>query len=68
MITRTRGQRIPVDERPAVVTEVARRYYDGASIRGLSAELGMSYGLIHRLLREAGVTFRPRGGYIHPTA
>lgn len=38
------------------------RYEAGASIRALSEESGRSYGFVHRLLGEAGVEFRSRGG------
>ncbi|KXA67449.1 hypothetical protein HMPREF3223_00978 [Cutibacterium avidum] len=42
--------------------ELAGRYNQGASIRSLARESGRSYGLVQKLLREAGVEFRPRGG------
>nr|WP_243795613.1 helix-turn-helix domain-containing protein [Saccharopolyspora gloriosae] len=38
-------------------------YEKGASIRTLHKETQYSYGKIHRLLHEAGTTFRPRGGH-----
>ncbi|MDT0317411.1 helix-turn-helix domain-containing protein [Streptomyces millisiae] len=34
----------------------------GQSIRDLLVEIERSYGFIHRLLDEADVTFRSRGG------
>lgn len=37
------------------------RYEDGDTIRDLKAATGRSYGYLHRLLREAGTTLRPRG-------
>lgn len=50
------------DERRAMAQVLARRYRDGASIRSLAADFGRSYGFVQRLLREAGVVARPRGG------
>mgnify|MGYP001436628772 CR=1 FL=1 len=38
------------------------KYDSGASIRALAQETGRSYGGVHRLLTDAGVTFRSRGG------
>jgi transposase len=35
------------------------------SVREIGEETGRSYGAVHRLLREAQVSFRPRG---NPTA
>ncbi|MGI8309658.1 helix-turn-helix domain-containing protein [Saccharopolyspora hattusasensis] len=37
------------------------KYEKGASIRQLCKESGRSYGIVHRMLAEAGVQFRPRG-------
>ena len=34
----------------------------GASIRDLASETGRSYGFVHRMLSEAGVALRGRGG------
>lgn len=55
-------QRLTPDERRAMAQVLAQRYRDGASIRSLAADFGRSYGFVQRLLREAGVTARPRGG------
>ncbi|AXE38426.1 helix-turn-helix domain-containing protein [Acidipropionibacterium virtanenii] len=54
--------RLTGDERAAMARVLADRYRDGASIRSLAADFGRSYGLVQRLLREAGVQTRPRGG------
>jgi hypothetical protein len=48
--------------RGALGKQVAARYATGASIRDLAAEMGRSYGFVHRLLVEAQVTLRDRGG------
>ncbi len=52
-----RGIRIDLD-----TDEVAREYESGLTVRQVAALYGVSYGKIYRLLVEAGVTFRPRGG------
>jgi hypothetical protein len=59
---RVKGQRLIGGRRQAVREQLAIRYTQGASIRTLAAESGRSYGLVHRLLVEAGVTMRSRGG------
>ena len=38
------------------------RYEAGESIRSLASSTGRSYGFIHRILTEMGVTLRSRGG------
>ncbi len=48
--------------RDELAAHLRARYETGVSIRGLAAEYGGSYGLIHKLLVEAGATLRPRGG------
>jgi predicted transcriptional regulator len=48
-------------ERAKVVKVVQRQYKQGASIRQIADETGRSYGNVHRLLSESGVTLRPRG-------
>lgn len=62
-----RQPRVVGDERQALARELADRYNDGAPIRSLSQEYGRSYGLVRRLLVEAGVEFRARGG-LDPSA
>ncbi len=57
-----RQPRLTGDQRRAVAQVLAERYREGASIRSLAVETGRSYGLVQRLLAEAGVEFRPRGG------
>lgn len=68
------GARIVVGKaRRQLLSEMKSRYEGGASIRGLVGETGLSYGSVHYLLGEAGVTLRSRGGgpgprdrYEHP--
>lgn len=57
-----KGARITGGARDELAEQVRRRYESGESIRGLAAELGRSYGFVHRLLRDADVPLRSRGG------
>ena len=54
--------RITGKDRDKITKQIATRYRKGATIRELSTEYGRSYGWIHRILSEAGVTLRGRGG------
>jgi transposase len=44
--------------------QAVSRYKKGASIRQIADEFGRSYGNVHRMLREAGVELRGRGGSV----
>lgn len=57
-----RGKRLRDKERSDVAAELLRRYNGGKSIREICGETGYSIGRVRRLLEEAGVTFRRRGG------
>ena len=57
-----RGVRVTGPDRSKLATTLAGRYEAGESIRSLAAETGRSYGFIHRILTEMGVTLRSRGG------
>ncbi|MEU5498014.1 helix-turn-helix domain-containing protein [Streptomyces griseofuscus] len=48
--------------RPEQWEPAGQRYESGASIRQLAAEIGRSYGFVHRYLTLAETTFQPRGG------
>jgi hypothetical protein len=56
------NHRIKGPQRTEVARELLRRYESGRSIRELCAESGYSIGRVRGLLKEAGVTFRQRGG------
>lgn len=56
------GQRLSAQERRRAAAELAEQYAAGRSIRQLSAASGYSIGRVRRLLADAGVTLRPRGG------
>ncbi|MFI9082211.1 helix-turn-helix domain-containing protein [Streptomyces sioyaensis] len=53
---------MPGPERDRIAAELKAKYEAGASIRALAEETGRSYGGVHRLLADAGITFRSRGG------
>jgi hypothetical protein len=57
-----RNHRLPDSERARVAGELLKSYEAGKSIRELCAESGYSIGRVRRLLIEAGVNFRARGG------
>ncbi|MEU7206677.1 helix-turn-helix domain-containing protein [Streptomyces sp. NPDC045470] len=48
--------------REKLAADLKKKYVSGASIRALAEETGRSYGFVHRLLSESGVTLRGRGG------
>lgn len=54
--------RIKGREREAVAASLGRDYDGGSTIRALAAERSMSYGTVRKLLLEAGVQLRGRGG------
>ncbi|QNA78252.1 transcriptional regulator [Streptomyces sp. So13.3] len=56
------GKRLSGAARDKAVAELVTDYENGASIRTLATLTGYSYGFIHRVLGEAGVTMRRRGG------
>ena len=60
--TRRKGTRVTGADRTAMAADLRKRYDAGESIRTLAAATGRSYGFIHRILTEAGVTLRGRGG------
>jgi predicted transcriptional regulator len=57
-----KGARITGGDRNKLAADLKRRYTAGASIRDLASETGRSYGFVHRMLSEAGVALRGRGG------
>jgi len=54
--------RLNPGERAQLAKQLRRAYDRGASIREIMIDTGRSYGFVHRLLSEAGATFRPQGG------
>ncbi|PZS19709.1 MAG: transcriptional regulator [Pseudonocardiales bacterium] len=54
--------RITGDARDKLAKDLAKKYEKGTSIRDLAESIGRSYGFVHRVLSESGVTLRSRGG------
>ena len=57
-----KGTRVTGEDRSKLALDLKNRYLAGESIRSLAAATGRSYGFIHRILTEAGVALRGRGG------
>jgi hypothetical protein len=57
-----KGQRITGSEREKLSDRLVEQYLAGASIRQLAQQTGRSYGFVHRILVDAGVPLRGRGG------
>ena len=57
-----KGARITGAERTKLAADMNKQYAKGKTIRELAAIHGRSYGFVHRVLSESGVTLRGRGG------
>jgi predicted transcriptional regulator len=57
-----RGARVTGAQRDKMATDIKSRYEGGKSIREIAGLTGRSYGFVHRILTESGVTLRGRGG------
>jgi hypothetical protein len=57
-----KGARITGSTRDKLAADLKKKYEKGASIRALAESTGRSYGFVHRVLSESGVTLRGRGG------
>ena len=57
-----KGARIVGAERTKLALDLKKQYDKGKSIRELADSHGRSYGFVHRVLSEAGVSLRGRGG------
>jgi len=57
-----KGARITGADRTKLAAELKKSYDKGKSIRELADTHGRSYGFVHRVLSESGVTLRGRGG------
>ena len=60
--TLRKGTRVTGPDRSKLATDLKKRYDGGESIRALASATGRSYGFVHRILTETGVTLRGRGG------
>lgn len=54
--------RLKGEKRKRTARSLAKEYDAGATIRSLAAVWDMSYGTVRKLLLEAGVKLRKRGG------
>jgi hypothetical protein len=57
-----KGARITGPARATLTADLRRQYEKGESIRALADGTGRSYGFVHRLLVDAEVPLRGRGG------
>ena len=62
MVGKARATRVTGEAREELTQDLVGRYGAGESIRELAASTGRSYGFVHRILVEGGVTLRGRGG------
>jgi Helix-turn-helix domain len=60
--TLKKGTRVTGADRTKLAVDLKKRYDAGESIRALAASTGRSYGFVHRILTEKGVSLRGRGG------
>ncbi len=60
--TLKKGTRVTGADRAKLASDLKKRYDSGESIRALAATTGRSYGFVHRILTENGVSLRGRGG------
>lgn len=60
--TLRKGSRVTGNARERLAADLKKKYGQGRSIRSLAEETGRSYGFVHRMLTESGVTLRGRGG------
>ncbi len=57
-----KGSRITGEGRKDLAASLVERYNRGESIRSMAEDIGRSYGFVHGVLAEQGVTMRTRGG------
>ncbi len=62
MATLKKGARITGADRTKLAGDLKKQYDKGKSIRELAESNGRSYGFVHRVLSESGVSLRGRGG------
>lgn len=61
-VTIKKGARITGPARDKLAADLRKKYEKGQSIRALAEGTGRSYGFVHRLLLDAEVPLRGRGG------
>lgn len=57
-----KGRKVTGAQRDKLAADLKKAYESGVSIRTLAEGTGRSYGFVHRILTEAGVAMRTRGG------
>ena len=57
-----KGARITGPDRVKVTADIKKAYNKGKSVRAIADDHGRSYGFVHRILGEADVKMRSRGG------
>ena len=57
-----KGARITGTARDKLTADLTKKYKKGQSIRALAESTGRSYGFVHRLLVDAHIELRGRGG------
>ena len=55
------SKRLAPAEVGSLRAELRGQYEAGATVRDLADETGRSYGGVHKLLKDGGTEFRPRG-------
>jgi helix-turn-helix protein len=60
----TKHKRITGPARDEIAAQLRKDYENGTTLRALAASSGRSYGFVHRVLTQSGVTLRPRGGSV----
>ena len=60
--TLKKGTRVTGADSTKLASDLKKRYDGGESIRSLAASTNRSYGFVHRILTESGVSLRGRGG------
>ncbi|MFG3013951.1 helix-turn-helix domain-containing protein [Streptomyces cinerochromogenes] len=60
-----KGQWITGSARKELAEAFTKEYREGRTIRAIAEAHGRSYGFVHRVLTEAGVPLRARGGDTH---
>ena len=59
-----KSERVTGKRRNSAADVFKRKYQGGASIRSIAQAAGRSYGFVHRVLVESGISMRGRGGYM----
>jgi len=61
-MSHTRNESLTGRARTAAAADCRELYEQGCTVRSVADRIGRSYGVAHKLLVEAGTTFRARNG------